>query len=52
MFVALLKQFVLGDRLKKYMWVGIFWNVVSIFLIGQCAGCPMCLNVVYVFMVE
>jgi drug/metabolite transporter (DMT)-like permease len=33
-FVALLKQFVLGDALKKYMWVGIFWNVVSIILVG------------------
>lgn len=33
-FVALLKHFALGDKLKKYMWVGIFWNVVSIVLVG------------------
>lgn len=36
-FVALLKQFVLGDKLKKFMWVGIFWNVVSIILVGATA---------------
>ena len=33
-FVALLKQFVLKDVLKRYMWVGIALNVLSIVLVG------------------
>lgn len=33
-FVAILKQFVLKDVLRKYMWVGVWWNVVSIILVG------------------
>lgn len=36
-FVALLKQFVLKDTLRSYMWVGVFWNVVSIVLVGATA---------------
>lgn len=36
-FVAILKQFVLGDRLKGFMWIGVFWNVVSIILVGATA---------------
>lgn len=36
-FVALLKQFVLRDVLRSYMWVGVFWNVVSIVLVGLTA---------------
>jgi drug/metabolite transporter (DMT)-like permease len=36
-FVALLKQFVLMDKLKKFMWVGVFLNVVSIVLVGLTA---------------
>lgn len=36
-FVALLKQFYLGDKLKKFMWVGVMWNVVSICLVGATA---------------
>ena len=36
-FVALLKQFILGDKLKKFMWVGVGWNVVSIILVGAVA---------------
>jgi hypothetical protein len=36
-FVAILKQFVLKDRLRSYMWIGVFWNVVSIFLVGLTA---------------
>jgi hypothetical protein len=36
-FVALLKQFVLKDRLRSYMWIGVFWNVVSIVLVGATA---------------
>eukprot|EP00604_Paraphysomonas_vestita_P000693 CAMPEP_0174824404 /NCGR_PEP_ID=MMETSP1107-20130205/33975_1 /TAXON_ID=36770 /ORGANISM="Paraphysomonas vestita, Strain GFlagA" /LENGTH=288 /DNA_ID=CAMNT_0016051569 /DNA_START=20 /DNA_END=883 /DNA_ORIENTATION=- len=36
-FVAILKQFVLGDKLRSYMWVGVFWNVVSIVLVGLTA---------------
>jgi hypothetical protein len=33
-FVAILKQFVLKDVLKRYMWVGIALNVLSIVLVG------------------
>jgi drug/metabolite transporter (DMT)-like permease len=36
-FVAILKQFVLRDTLRSYMWVGVFWNVVSIILVGLTA---------------
>jgi drug/metabolite transporter (DMT)-like permease len=36
-FVAILKEFVLKDKLRKYMWVGVFWNVVSIVLVGMTA---------------
>lgn len=34
MFVAILKQFVLKDVLKKYQWVGIILNCLSIVLVG------------------
>ena len=37
-FVALLKQVALGDRLRTYMWIGVFWNVVSILLVGCVAA--------------
>jgi drug/metabolite transporter (DMT)-like permease len=33
-FVALLKQFVIGHKLFKYQWVGVFWNVMSIVVVG------------------
>jgi hypothetical protein len=36
-FVAILKQFVLGDRLHYHQWIGVFWNVVSIVLVGATA---------------
>eukprot|EP00339_Tiarina_fusa_P014376 CAMPEP_0117007570 /NCGR_PEP_ID=MMETSP0472-20121206/7408_1 /TAXON_ID=693140 ORGANISM="Tiarina fusus, Strain LIS" /NCGR_SAMPLE_ID=MMETSP0472 /ASSEMBLY_ACC=CAM_ASM_000603 /LENGTH=433 /DNA_ID=CAMNT_0004709387 /DNA_START=66 /DNA_END=1365 /DNA_ORIENTATION=+ len=36
-FVALMKQNVLGDRLFSFQWVGVFWNVVSVFLVGGTA---------------
>lgn len=36
-FVALLKHFMLGDKLKTFMWAGVFWNVVSIILVGLTA---------------
>ena len=36
-FVAILKEFVLKDKLRTYMWVGVFWNVVSIVLVGMTA---------------
>ena len=36
-FVAILKQYGLGDNLKKFMWVGVWWNVVSVFLVGATA---------------
>ena len=34
MFVAILKQFVLKDVLKRYQWVGIVLNCLSIVLVG------------------
>jgi drug/metabolite transporter (DMT)-like permease len=36
-FVALLKHYMLKDKLKKFMWVGVGWNVVSIVLVGATA---------------
>jgi len=33
-FVALMKQHILGDKLYTFQWVGVFWNVVSVFLVG------------------
>jgi len=36
-FVAILKHYVLRDRLKLYKWVGVGWNVVSIILVGLTA---------------
>jgi drug/metabolite transporter (DMT)-like permease len=36
-FVALMKQHVLGDHLYRFQWVGVFWNVVSVFLVGGTA---------------
>jgi hypothetical protein len=36
-FVAILKHYAIGDKLKKFMWVGVWWNVVSIVLVGLVA---------------
>ncbi|EEC47108.1 predicted protein [Phaeodactylum tricornutum CCAP 1055/1] len=36
-FVALMKQHVLGDRLFFFQWLGVFWNVVSVILVGATA---------------
>ena len=36
-FVAILKHFVLRDKLRDFMWVGVGWNVVSIVLVGMTA---------------
>ena len=36
-FVALMKQHVLGDHLFRFQWVGVFWNVVSVVLVGLTA---------------
>jgi hypothetical protein len=33
-FVALMKNFWIGDRLKKFMWIGVVWNLISIILVG------------------
>jgi len=33
-FVAILKHFVLRDRLRSFMWIGVFWICVSIVLVG------------------
>jgi drug/metabolite transporter (DMT)-like permease len=36
-FVALMKQHVLGDSLFGFQWVGVVWNVVSVILVGGTA---------------
>ncbi len=36
-FVALMKQHVLGDKLLGFQWVGVVWNVVSVVLVGGTA---------------
>lgn len=36
-FVALMKQHVLGDTLYKFQWVGVCYNVISVVLVGMTA---------------
>eukprot|EP00956_Cyclotella_meneghiniana_P021329 scaffold38770_cov63-Cyclotella_meneghiniana.AAC.2 len=36
-FVALLKEYVLKHHLLKFHWVGVFWNMVSVVLVGVAA---------------
>eukprot|EP00527_Entomoneis_sp_CCMP2396_P007731 CAMPEP_0198141624 /NCGR_PEP_ID=MMETSP1443-20131203/4607_1 /TAXON_ID=186043 /ORGANISM="Entomoneis sp., Strain CCMP2396" /LENGTH=432 /DNA_ID=CAMNT_0043804427 /DNA_START=336 /DNA_END=1634 /DNA_ORIENTATION=+ len=36
-FVALMKQHVLGDRLYIFQWIGVFWNVIAVFMVGATA---------------
>lgn len=36
-FVALMKQHVLGDKLYRFQWIGVSWNVVSVALVGGSA---------------
>lgn len=36
-FVAIMKQNFLGDKLHSFQWVGIVWNVVSVFMVGSTA---------------
>jgi len=36
-FVALMKQHFLGHRQLKFQWIGFFWNVVSVVVIGATA---------------
>lgn len=36
-FVALMKQHVLGDPLYRFQWFGVYWNVVSVVLVGVTA---------------
>jgi hypothetical protein len=36
-FVALMKQHVLKDRLYNFQWLGVAWNVVSVVLVGSVA---------------
>ena len=36
-FVALMKQYVLKEELMKFHWVGVFWNVVSVIIVGGTA---------------
>ena len=32
-----MKQHVLGDRLFNFQWIGVFWNVISVILVGGTA---------------
>lgn len=36
-FVAVMKQIVLGDKLHNFQWIGIFWNVISVLMVGSTA---------------
>jgi len=36
-FVAWMKQHVLRDRLYRFQWIGVLWNVVSVVLVGTTA---------------
>ena len=36
-FVALMKQHVLSDHLFSFQWIGVFWNVVAVILVGGTA---------------
>lgn len=36
-FVALMKQHVLGDHLFRFQWLGVGWNVVSVIMVGSTA---------------
>ena len=36
-FIALLKHNVLKQRLLKFHWVGVFWNMISVVLVGMAA---------------
>ena len=36
-FVALMKQHVLQDKLLSFQWLGVIYNVVSVFLVGATA---------------
>lgn len=36
-FVAIMKQSILGDKLHNFQWVGIFLNVISVFMVGSTA---------------
>ncbi len=36
-FVALMKQYVLKEELMTFHWVGVFWNVVSVIIVGGTA---------------
>ena len=36
-FVALMKQYVLGHHLFSFQWVGVFWNVMAVLVVGGTA---------------
>mmetsp|Transcript_36811 Transcript_36811/g.79462 ORF Transcript_36811/g.79462 Transcript_36811/m.79462 type:complete len:488 (-) Transcript_36811:177-1640(-) len=36
-FVALMKQHVMKEHLQKFHWVGVFWNVISVVIVGGTA---------------
>lgn len=36
-FVALMRQHVMKESLHNFQWVGVFWNVVSVFVVGGAA---------------
>ena len=39
-FIALLKHHVLKQHLLKFHWVGVFWNMISVVLVGMAALLP------------
>ena len=43
-FVAIMKQHVLKDRLYNFQWLGVFWNVISVIMVGATALFPPVLN--------
>jgi len=36
-FVAVMKQIFLHDKMHSFQWIGIFWNVISVMLVGSTA---------------
>eukprot|EP00536_Pseudo-nitzschia_multiseries_P012704 jgi/Psemu1/260854/estExt_Genewise1Plus.C_5000003 len=36
-FVAVMKQYFLHDKMHSFQWIGIFWNVVSVMMVGSTA---------------
>jgi hypothetical protein len=36
-FVAIMKQHILKDHLFRFQWIGVFYNVLSVFMVGSTA---------------